>query len=79
MKILITGGGGLVGQKLARRLAELGTLRGETITEVVLADILDGPQDCVLYSLPVQALLASIPLDLPLHLGDCGVYLAGIP
>ncbi|KNG94968.1 D-erythronate dehydrogenase [Pseudaestuariivita atlantica] len=41
MKILITGGGGLVGQKLARRLAERGTLRGAAIDEIVLADIVE--------------------------------------
>ncbi|WP_418592857.1 D-erythronate dehydrogenase [Ponticoccus sp. (in: a-proteobacteria)] len=41
MKVLIIGGGGLVGQKLARKLAERGTLRGETIDTMVLADIVD--------------------------------------
>ncbi|MGR3500883.1 D-erythronate dehydrogenase [Pseudaestuariivita sp.] len=43
MKILITGGGGLVGQKLAKRLAAKGELRGQAIDEVVLADVLDPP------------------------------------
>lgn len=41
MKVLIIGGGGFVGQKLGRRLAARGTLRGETITEMVLADVVD--------------------------------------
>ena len=39
MKILITGGGGFIGQKLARKLAEKGSLRGETITAMTLMDI----------------------------------------
>lgn len=39
MRILITGGGGFLGQKLARKLAETGTLRGAGITELVLTDI----------------------------------------
>ena len=44
MNILIIGGGGVVGQKLARRLAERGELRGQTISSMVLADIADPPQ-----------------------------------
>ncbi len=39
MKVAIIGGGGFLGQKLARRLAEIGTVRGEAITSMVLADI----------------------------------------
>ncbi|ARE42063.1 Nucleoside-diphosphate-sugar epimerase [Rhodovulum sp. P5] len=39
MKVLIIGGGGFVGQKLARALAERGTLRGTAIEKLVLADI----------------------------------------
>lgn len=41
MKILILGGGGLIGQKLARSLAQRATLRGADITELVLADVTD--------------------------------------
>lgn len=41
MNILIIGGGGLVGQKLARALAKRGTLRGKAITKLTLADIVD--------------------------------------
>jgi D-erythronate 2-dehydrogenase len=41
MNILIIGGGGVVGQKLAHKLADLGTLRGKTISKIVLADIND--------------------------------------
>ena len=41
MNILIIGGGGLIGQKLARALAQNGTLRGTPITQLTLADIND--------------------------------------
>ena len=41
MQILIIGGGGVVGQKLAASLAQRGTLRGETISKMVLADVID--------------------------------------
>ena len=41
MKVLIIGGGGFVGQKLARRLAKGGTLRGQKIETLVLADVVD--------------------------------------
>lgn len=39
MNILILGGGGFVGQKLARKLAQIGTLRGAAIDRLVLADV----------------------------------------
>lgn len=38
MIILIVGGGGMLGQKLARRLVDEGRLRGETIERIILAD-----------------------------------------
>lgn len=41
MKVLIIGGGGLVGQKLARALAARGDLRGQEIERLVLADVVD--------------------------------------
>lgn len=41
MNILIIGGGGVVGQKLAHLLAKTGTLRGKTINRVTLADVVD--------------------------------------
>ncbi len=41
MNILIIGGGGMVGQKLARKLASRGELRGKEITKLTLADIND--------------------------------------
>ena len=39
MKLLITGGGGFLGDRLARALLARGTLAGQPITRVVLADI----------------------------------------
>jgi len=39
MRILILGGGGMVGQKLAHRLAALGRLRGQPVAEMILHDI----------------------------------------
>jgi len=41
MNILIIGGGGVIGQKLAQDLARRGTLRGTPITAMTLADIVD--------------------------------------
>ncbi|MBM1813911.1 D-erythronate dehydrogenase [Pseudosulfitobacter pseudonitzschiae] len=41
MNILIIGGGGVVGQKLAKALAAKGTLRGAPITRLTLADVID--------------------------------------
>jgi nucleoside-diphosphate-sugar epimerase len=41
MNILIIGGGGVVGQKLAKALAAKGTLRGTPISRLVLADVVD--------------------------------------
>ena len=41
MHILIIGGGGVVGQKLARSLAARGQLRGKAIRKITLADIVD--------------------------------------
>ncbi|WP_373050706.1 D-erythronate dehydrogenase [Thalassovita aquimarina] len=39
MRILITGGGGFLGQKLARKLTEHGALRGQPITAMTLMDV----------------------------------------
>ena len=39
MKVLITGGGGFLGDRLARALLARGTLAGEQITKLVLSDI----------------------------------------
>lgn len=39
MRVLITGGGGFLGQKLARALGQSGRLRGQVITALTLADM----------------------------------------
>ncbi|HEY8709287.1 MAG TPA: D-erythronate dehydrogenase [Burkholderiaceae bacterium] len=45
MKLLITGGGGFLGARLARTLLARGTLSGRPITRVVLTDIAPPPAD----------------------------------
>ncbi len=44
MKIVITGGGGFLGVKLARALVARGTLRGKAIEEILLVDVVDPPR-----------------------------------
>lgn len=41
MEILITGGGGFLGQKVAKSLAEAGELNGAAITGMTLADVME--------------------------------------
>lgn len=43
MNILIIGGGGFIGQKIARSLAQTGTLRGKSISKLTLADVMVPP------------------------------------
>lgn len=43
MNVLIIGGSGFIGQKLARRLAQKGELRGKPITRLRLADLNEPP------------------------------------
>ena len=45
MKILITGGAGFVGARLARELPKKGQLNGRTITELSIADLFPPPAD----------------------------------
>ena len=45
MKLLITGGAGFVGARLARALLKAGTLTGQPITQIVLADQAAAPAD----------------------------------
>lgn len=70
MKILIIGGAGLVGQKLARALAARGTLRGKDIGELVLADVVDPPS--VEAGFPVRTTTCDIadPVSVAATIGD---------
>ncbi len=45
MKLLITGGAGFVGARLARTLLQRGTLAGRPLTQLVLADQVQAPAD----------------------------------
>ena len=47
MKVLITGGGGFVGARLARTLLARGQLNGQAITSLVLTDQIPAPADLV--------------------------------
>ncbi len=58
MKVLIIGGAGLVGQKLGKQLAKRGTLRGEDIDEIVLADVNESAE------LPAPMSLAKVHCDI---------------
>jgi D-erythronate 2-dehydrogenase len=58
MNILILGGGGFLGQKLARRLAEKGTLRGQSITRLRLADL--NTPNAINAPFPVESLTCNI-------------------
>src|SRR4051812_20085544 len=42
MKVLIIGGAGMIGRKLAERLAKDGTLAGKAISKLTLYDVLPG-------------------------------------
>lgn len=79
MKILIVGGGGFIGQKLAKALIARGTLRGKPITGVTLADIVapvippssfpvDAAELDITETAPVRALLEDKTPDVIYHL-----------
>ncbi|MBN3801795.1 SDR family oxidoreductase [Paraburkholderia sp. Ac-20336] len=60
MKILITGGAGFLGQRLASQLLAGNTLNGKTITEVVLLDVARPTNDRLLGDARVRAVTGDI-------------------
>ena len=78
MRILITGGGGFIGRKLALRLAADGRLRGQAITGLALIDLaepapLDAPfpvrrAACDIADAAAVAALMAQPFDVIFHL-----------
>ncbi|MGC9370844.1 MAG: D-erythronate dehydrogenase [Paracoccaceae bacterium] len=76
MNVLIIGGGGFIGQKLARRLAEKGTLRGKPITRLRLADLNAPP--AIDAPFPVESLACDISdrasVDAAVTAGDEVIY-----
>lgn len=67
MHILIIGGGGVVGQKLAHDLAKRGTLRGQDISQLTLADIVPPA------SMPAGFDVQTVTCDIadPASVADC--------
>lgn len=59
MNIVILGGGGVIGQKLGRKLAERGYLRGRQIERITLADI-NGPSSIGGMGVAVEAIRCDI-------------------
>ena len=78
MRILITGGGGFIGQKLARRLAGDTALRGHAITHLTLIDLAEpAPVDapfpvtrmaCDISDAAAISAVMSQPFDVIFHL-----------
>ena len=70
MKVVITGGGGFLGQVLAKEILTTKQLRSESsmqqVTEVILADICE-PKD---YLFDLHALAKSNGIDLQIKVGD---------
>ena len=62
MKVSILGGGGFVGQKIAARLAQEGTLGGKAVTGLVLFDVAEPPRPHAPF--PVTAVAGDVA-DLP--------------
>ena len=60
MKVLITGGAGMIGRKLAHRLARDGALAGKAISKLTLYDVVPGtaPADA---TIPVDLATGDLP------------------
>jgi len=69
MKVLILGGGGVIGQKLAQSLALRGELRGKELTKIVLADIVTPAPVSAPFQLKQQRAISPIqPLSQPVSM-----------
>ncbi|MCX6445127.1 MAG: SDR family oxidoreductase [Actinobacteria bacterium] len=60
MKIAIIGGGGMVGQKLAHKLALTGKLGNREINELTLADAFSAPALSITANFPITSVVADI-------------------
>lgn len=58
MHVLVTGGAGMLGRKLADRLSADGTLGGEQVSELTLVDVVVPPRPAA--GFPVEALVADL-------------------
>lgn len=61
MRILVTGGGGFIGQKLAKRLCEIGAINGQKINGLTLADIQEPAEFSS--AIPVKRVVADISVS----------------
>lgn len=79
MHIAITGAAGMLGQKLTRRLVEVGSLRGEAIDRIDLVDIVDTPLDAtVCRSRAADLSLPGVAAELLKPMPDVIFHLAGV-
>ncbi len=79
MQILITGAAGMLGQKLTERLAEMGSLRGETISHIDLVDIVETPVTAPICSAHVADLTRpGVADDLVTPVPEMVFHLAGV-
>jgi nucleoside-diphosphate-sugar epimerase len=83
MRILITGGAGMLGRKLAARLARDGAVGGTTITDLVLADVMaPEPPDGASFEVATRTVDLAEPgmaADLVAARPDVVFHLAAIP
>ncbi len=62
MRILVTGGAGMIGARLAERLARDGVLAGKPIEHLTLADIVE-PMSSVRANHPVETVVADLTVE----------------